>query len=292
MSLHRLTILTLLCLVPSLGAVAAAEPKQVVLVAGKPSHPPGAHEFNAGVRLLARCLESVPEVQTTVHLNGWPTAADAFESADAIVLYMDGYGGHELIQHDRLEQIGPLMQRGVGLACLHYAVEVPKDDGGPELLEWIGGYYERGFSTNPHWTAQLKLDKEHPITRGVQPDAIEDEWYFNMRFRPDLSGVVSILRATPDDAVRQDRRNTETTRAQLGREETLAWAYQRPDGGRGFGFTGGHFHANWGNDNVRRLVLNAIVWTAGAEVPAGGVQSTVTEQQLQQNLDPKPARTR
>ena len=43
---------------------------------------------------------------------------------------------------------------------------------------------------------------------------------------------------------------------------------ERPDGGRGFGFTGGHFHRNWGDPNFRKLVLNAILWTAGLDVPS------------------------
>ncbi len=56
--------------------------------------------------------------------------------------------------------------------------------------------------------------------------------------------------------------------------QVVAWAVQRADGGRGFAYTGGHFHKNWANENYRRLVLNALLWTAGVEVPAGGVRST------------------
>jgi hypothetical protein len=67
----------------------------------------------------------------------------------------------------------------------------------------------------------------------------------------------------------------------------MAWAFERADGGRGFGFTGAHFHKNWGNDDFRKLVLNAILWTAKAEIPATGVQSTVTEEDLNKNLDRK-----
>ena len=67
------------------------------------------------------------------------------------------------------------------------------------------------------------------------------------------------------------------------------WATERADGGRGFGFTGGHFHLNWGNDQQWKLMLNALVWLAKAEVPKAGVESSVTESELMQNLDPKPA---
>jgi hypothetical protein len=65
------------------------------------------------------------------------------------------------------------------------------------------------------------------------------------------------------------------------------WVYERPNGARGFGFTGGHFHDNWGQDDFRRVVLNSIVWMAKGTIPAGGIQTTVSKEDLDQNLDPK-----
>nr|MDH4453499.1 hypothetical protein [Verrucomicrobiota bacterium] len=53
----------------------AAEKKNIVLIAGKQSHGPGAHEHNAGVQLFAKCLQAaVPDlVEVKVHLNAeWP----------------------------------------------------------------------------------------------------------------------------------------------------------------------------------------------------------------------------
>lgn len=67
----------------------------------------------------------------------------------------------------------------------------------------------------------------------------------------------------------------------------MMWAVERPEGGRGFGFTGGHFHDNWGNDPFRKVVLNALLWIAKAEVPSDGVDSKVSPDQLNANLDPK-----
>jgi hypothetical protein len=69
--------------------------------------------------------------------------------------------------------------------------------------------------------------------------------------------------------------------------EVVAWTVVRPDGGRGFGFTGGHRHVNWGNDNFRKLVLNALLWTAKAEVPSDGVASSIEPEELTKNLDKK-----
>ena len=65
------------------------------------------------------------------------------------------------------------------------------------------------------------------------------------------------------------------------------WVLQRPDGGRGFGFTGGHYHKNWNDPDFRKVVLNALVWIAKAEVPANGIESSVSAELLRANLDPK-----
>jgi len=75
--------------------------------------------------------------------------------------------------------------------------------------------------------------------------------------------------------------------ADSGREEAMLWVVERPDGGRGFGFTGGHFHMNWGNDSFRKIILNTLNWVSKNDVPVNGIESKVTEWELAQNLDPK-----
>ncbi|MEX0979201.1 MAG: family 16 glycoside hydrolase [Pirellulales bacterium] len=257
--------------------------KKIVMVAGTPSHGKGAHEFNAGTMILKRCLDAVPAVVATAYYNGWPADPTAFDNADAILLYMDGGSGHPLIKRNRLAEIDQLIERGVGLCCAHYAVEVPKEKGGPDLTKWIGGYYETGYSINPHWDAKFAELPGHPVTRGVEPFTINDEWYYNIRFPEGASGIRPLLVATPPDSTRR----TEAAKSQPGRAEVVAWAIERADGGRGFGFTGGHNHANWGHDDFRKLILNALLWTAQAEVPDHGVASEVTDDELKQHLDPK-----
>ncbi len=270
----------------------AADTAKIVLVAGRPSHGPGDHEFNAGCKLLAKCLAEVPGVDPVVVAGGWPQDESVFDGARTLVFFMDGGGGHPIIKNDHLETIQKLMDKGVGLVCLHYAVEVPKGKPGDKFLDWIGGYYEGGFSTNPHWTAEIIKIPDHPITRGVKPFAVRDEWYFNMRFRPEMKGVTPLLVAKPDDKTRQGVSASPRGPYQhivdaKGRDEVLAWAVERPDGGRGFGFTGAHAHKNWGDPNFRKLVLNAILWTAKLDVPPEGVESKVSDDELKQNLDPK-----
>jgi hypothetical protein len=44
---------------------------------------------------------------------------------------------------------------------------------------------------------------------------------------------------------------------------------------------------NWGDAYFRTLILNALVWTAGGDVPPEGIASTLEPEDLKQNLDPK-----
>ena len=269
---------------------------KIVFVAGSPSHGRGEHEHRAGCLLLQSCLANVRGVTTVVYSNGWPADPNAFEGTSAIVVYSDGGGGHPLLQAEHLQTVGALMNKGMGLACIHYAVEPTKEKGEKEFLDWIGGAFEPDWSVNPHWTADYKNLPKHPITRGVKPFALNDEWYFHMRFRDGMKKVTPILTAvpTPYTMNRKDgpHEGNPTVREAVakGEPQHMAWAAQRPGGGRGFGFTGAHFHRNWGNDDFRKLVLNAILWVAKADVPKDGVKSTVTPEQLQANLDPKPGK--
>ena len=230
------------------------------------------------------------------HNGGWPDSEKAFEGADGIFLYADGGNGHPFIQGNHLSIIGDSMKRGVGLMCAHFAVEVPKDKGGKELCSVSGSAATTRdqFSCNPMWVPDLQgVPGTRRITRGVKPFAIEDEWYFNMRFRPEMKGVTTILSAKPSDATRDGpyvypRGPYKHIQEAKGRAETMMWAVERSDGGRGVGFPGGHFHKNWADDNFRKVVvLNAAVWICKADVPKDGIESKVTDEEIKDNLDPK-----
>jgi len=280
--------------------------KKVVFVAGSPSHGYMSHEHNAGCLLLADRLNRAREEQglpviATVYRNGWPKDPTAFDNVDTVVSYCDGGGRHYL--NDRLAEFDELMSQGVGLVCIHYAVETEIGEPGDHFLKWLGGYFEPHWSVNPHWTADFDDLPDHEITRGVNPFEIRDEWYYHMRFVPDMKGVTPILTDRPprESLNRKDGHhsgNPFVREAVLQRKEPqhVAWAYQRPGGGRGFGFTGGHFHKNWQHDDFRKIVLNAIVWSAGLEVPTDGVKSaTPSDEEMEANQDepkPQPKQTR
>jgi len=261
----------LIALAVLLASVALAAPAKIVLIAGPRSHAPRTHEYNASVMLLAKWLNQNGVKDTVVVTGGWPQDETVFNGARAVVFYMDGGEPHPLLIGDRLEKVDALAKKGVGLAFLHYAVELPKDRGGEKLLDWIGGYYERPYSQNPMNDAVLKQESpKHPISRGWKGFALRDEWYFRIRFTPGDKRVTPILSAMlpPKEPQR----------------EVLAWACQRKDGGRGFGFTGLHFHKNWANDDFRRMLVNAVLWTAKVKVPKAGAKCDFDPADLEKNL--------
>jgi type 1 glutamine amidotransferase len=255
---------------------------KIVLVAGRASHGPGDHEFFAGCAVLMKLLKQTPGVFPVMARDGWPKNPRTFENARSVVFYMDGGNGHPILQKEHRDVVQKLLDGGAGFVNLHYAVEYPKSQS-DHVLAWLGGYYETGFSTNPHWKAEFKSFPDHPIARGLKPWTIQDEWYFNIRFAPESKQVVPILKATPPDAARR----TAEAKKFPGREEVLAWAFERAGGGRSFGFTGGHVHKNWGDENFRRAVVNAVLWTAKLEVPKDGAKVDLDPAELDRNLDRK-----
>jgi type 1 glutamine amidotransferase len=257
-------------------SVCAAPPTKIVLIAGTQSHGFGDHEYRAGCVLLAKFLKQNGVANPVVITGGWPESDLVFEGASAVVLFSDGGTAHPMMKDaKRLDTIAALMRKGVGLACLHYAVEVPKDPAGPLFLDWIGGYYERPYSTNPFSNADLvQASPDHPISRGWKNFHLRDEWYYRIRFQPGDQRVTPIL--------------TSMLPPKEPNREVLAWATQREDGGRGFGFTGLHPHRNWGVPEFRRLLVNAVLWTAKVDIPEPGARCDLEPDDLTSNFFVQP----
>ena len=278
--------------------------KRIVLIAGRPSHPPGMHEFRAGCMLLQKALSGMSGVTVDLYTNGWPSktvdgaAVDdnaALDGADAVFIYADGGKGHPAIQRDHIQVLDALAAKGVGLGFGHYGVEVPAGEPGEAMQRWNAGYYETNFSVNPMWAPKFDSFTNHPVARGVTPFSNHDEWYFNMRWSSDpsiMKRVTPILTAKPSDDVRKGPYVSPQGPyphiiADAGKVETMMWVYERSNGGRSFGFTGGHTHTNWGDASQRKVVLNALLWIAKVDVPARGVEDAITPADLTVNLDDK-----
>lgn len=274
---NSLLIIALVCLISACAPVGAEDAK-VLFLAGPDSHKWGMHEHHADARVLAKALNnSGLGISAVVFEDSWPDDESAFEGVKAVVVCCDGQKHHLLNGH--AEEMAALSEKGVGLVAIHYALEATEDGLQEKFLDWIGGYFEVNWSVNPAWLAKDLLLGEHPTTRGVKAFELEDEWHYHMRFRPGMKGVTPVLSALPpmDSLAEKDgpRNGNPALREELkqGKLQHLAWAAVNEHGGRGFGFTGAHFHKNWSHDDFRKLVLNGIVWAAGLEVPKKGVSS-------------------
>ena len=285
MKILQLLLVSLLFLT---GYSPAQTKTKIVLVAGKDSHGHGDHEFRAGCNLFKKKLDEVmgDKLDVVVVEEDWPDNDKVFEGAAAIVIYSDGLGRHPLVKgKNRYEFIDKLTAKGVGIAFMHFACDVPPGKQGDFFKKWVGGHYETRYSTNPHWVCHSILNKEHPVCNGVGKFSLMDEWYFNIRF-DEANKHKFVLKGIPD----KEARSGKSTHPRgpykhivenEGREEILFWTLEREDGGRGFGFTGGHNHENWQNDDLRKLILNGILWIAKVEIPKNGiVTSKVTDEEL------------
>jgi type 1 glutamine amidotransferase len=260
----------------------------ILLIAGEPSHGPGEHRFPDGCALLAEALNASGLPVSAGVSRGWPAEA-AFNAAQVIVLYSDGLEDH--VAEGKVEALRRHVRAGKGLAVLHFALEPSRGELSDFLLEAIGGRFEEGWSVNPVWKMEQPKLARHDVTRGVGAFAIDDEWYYHLRFRP---GVTPVLEALPSEStLGQDgpRSGNPAVRAALarGQLQTLGWVFEG-GGARTFGFTGGHYHRNWANDDFRKLVLNGIVWTAGVDVPPQGVPSKVEPMPRYPTIDESIAR--
>ena len=206
-----------------------------------------------------------------VHTNGWVDDDKTLDTADAVVFITSGSdrrkGDHPLLTGDRLALLDKQAKRGCGVGLIHWATFVPKDKAGDKVLDWVGGYFDYETGPKPRgWyskitttTAKVVPSSGHPAGRGLEPFDLKEEFYHHIKFREKDARLTPLLTAPiPGEG-----------------DQVVAWGVERADGGRGFGFTGGHFFANYEDDNFRRFVLNSLVWLAKAEVPAKGVASEV-----------------
>lgn len=252
----------------------AAEPTRVLFLVGPSSHPPGSHEVAAGARLLAYCLEYAENVKgfRTEIVTKWPDAS-TLDDVATVVFSGDRFPPAEMPDGPKImADLTMMMDRGCGLVCFHYATglnvdKLPEDRDHP-LLHWMGGYFATGKSTNRSIAKIFDATIEpgtgdHPVLRGWKGFSLRDEPYVKNYFGPNgMEKNVTSLATTmyPPEAPQK---------------ETVAWAVSRADGGRGVGVVMPHFYKNWQNDDLRTMIVNAVVWTAKREVPAEGVKTTL-----------------
>ena len=223
---------------------------KILFVTTKLDHPWQAHMYSAVTEMLAAEMNKQPDIEAIISPDfGWPRDEKIFDGIKGIVYYSGSAG--ELIIGQHGEAFAKLMQQGIGFTALHFATGASKLVG-DRYAEFTGGW----------WTLQ-------PDSLAIGPV----EWKFLTR-RPSyhLHGV---------QADHDERRNLPRTRRIFyesvpliqvhikDRDDVVAWAYERPGGGRSFATTLGHPWANWQNETFRHLVFNGIRWTVGlGDTPA------------------------
>ena len=259
----------------------AADTARILIVVGPTDHPSGTHEVAAGGRVMKHCLENManlPGVKVDL-FNEWPKDKAVRNAASTIVFIGDTFPPNRLPNAEQnLAELGALMERGCGIVCVHYATGLlgkdVKPDGDHPLLQWMGGYF--AHKSCQHHVSLAKIfpaatitptAPQHPVWRGCGEFTLNDEPYTNTYLGP----------ANAPRSARATVLATSLLPPDAPKPEAVSWCIERPDTGRGFAVVLPHFYRNWKLEDLRRYVLNGIVWSAKLEVPATGVQTTLPD---------------
>ncbi|HEY0864813.1 MAG TPA: cupin domain-containing protein [Lacunisphaera sp.] len=252
--------------------------KKIVLIGGKKSHGPGMHDFPNGIPYLAALLRAAPAfsgAEVLTYTTGFPDDLSVLQGASAVVLYFDGVQEKPapLLAPARVAALQKLMDAGAGLIALHQASTLPAGDQTVPLTDWLGAKRDGMFDRVTETATVRPATPAHPVAAGVTEVTYPDEFYPTLVFARSPGNLTPILTAhiAPTSGDSMPANAAPPPRA----DYVVAWAFERPAGGRAFGFTGLHYLNALALPQIRQLLVNAIAWTARMEVPAGGI--TVVE---------------
>lgn len=239
----------------------AAEPKRVLLIGqGPDGHPVGTHEFMQGVQFIEKLLAPYKgQIETTIVKadEPWAEGPALIDKADGIVFMVTQ--GAQWMQNDpeRFAALQRFCARQGALVGLHWSIGAKDEKFIAGQLALLGG--TRGGPQRKYKVIERDvhlIDPKHPVLAGMKDFTINDEWYYRLDLQPaSTPGFHPLFSVNLDD-----------------KDETVCWAWDRPDGGRSFGFVGLHFHKNWERIEYRRLVSQAILWSLKLPIPEGGLK--------------------
>jgi type 1 glutamine amidotransferase len=241
---------------------------KVLLVGKQPDHPFGTHMYLHTCNMLAKCLSLTEGIETIVS-DGWPRDATVLDGVSTIVVYASP-AAEFLLDAPHRNEVAALMQKGVGLVTIHWASSVRQDNFdrlGQTWLSYLGGTWVSNVGLHTGKSPLKQLRPDHPICRGWKEYELHDEYYLN----PTINGEATpLLQVTAN-----------------GKPVVVGWAYERPGGGRSFGTTLGHYFRNFQDERFRRMIVNAILWTAEVEIPESGARVNLSEHDLALPANPK-----
>jgi type 1 glutamine amidotransferase len=262
------TFLSILLSLTAASLTHADEPKKKLLLVGQgpDGHPVETHEYMAGVKVLAKCLAPVAGLEvTTVRADGpWKEGPELIDRADGVVMYLSEGAKWIQMESKRYAAFSNLAKRGGGIVVLHWAMGTREAEPIADFVKLAGGCH--GGPDRKYAVVETKLepsDAKHPILTGIGTFSAKDEFYYRLKLASPEKSVRPLLHATID-----------------GKKEMVAWAWDRPEKGRSFGFSGLHYHAGWKLPEYRRLVSQGILWTLRMPIPREGLAVEVKEEDL------------
>jgi hypothetical protein len=254
----RLALVLLPCALLAVNTYAA--PKRLLLVGqGPDGHPAGSHEFMAGVAEVETLLKPfAAEIQTTISKadEPWPEGPELLDKADGVLLLVTQGARWMQTDANRFAALKRLAARKGAIIALHWSIGAHDEQYIQGQLALLGG--TRGGPQRKYKVIENDVqlaETPHPILRGLASFRIKDEFYYRLDLVPASPAFHPLLKTNLD-----------------GNDETICWAWERPDGGRSFVYVGLHFHANWQRPEYRRLVAQGVLWCLDIAIPADGVK--------------------
>jgi type 1 glutamine amidotransferase len=239
-------------------------PKKLLLLSqGPDGHPPQTHEYAAGLKILHQLLSKTSKLEVTVVKadEPWRDGPELLAKADGAVLFLSE--GAKWLSNDpkRLAAFQDLAKRGGGLTCLHWAMGTRDAKNISAFVDLFGACHGGPDRKYKVLATDVHVQADTPIANGLKDFTARDEFYYFLKTAKVGSRkqhLQPVLLADID-----------------GNREMVAWAYERPGGGRSFGFSGLHFHENWRLPEYRRLVTQGVLWTMNLPIPDKGVDVEV-----------------
>lgn len=239
-------------------------PKKLLLLSqGPDGHPPETHEYDAGLKILQKLLAKSQKLDVTIVKadEPWRDGPELLAKADGAVLFLSE--GAKWLSNDpkRLAAFRDLAKRGGGLTCLHWAMGTRDAKNIAAFVDLFGACHGGPDRKHKVLATDVHFQSDLPIANGLKDFKVRDEFYYSLKIAKHGSRkqyLTPILLADID-----------------GNREMVAWGYERPGGGRSFGFSGLHFHENWRLPEYRRLVTQGVLWTMNLPIPEMGVNVEV-----------------
>lgn len=245
---------------------ASNRPRQLLLLGqGPDGHKPESHEFFAGLKILKKCLDRVDGLESKIVDAGepWRDGSAQIDRADGVVLFLAE--GAKWIHQDeaRLAALKRLAARQGAITGLHWGIGAKDAKYVAEYVSLVGACH--GGPDRKYAVVELRTEiatAMHPVMTQVEPVVVEDEFYYRLKIAQSQA-VVPLLRVPIE-----------------GESHMVAWAWERADQGRSFGFSGLHFHRNWQHEAYRRMIVQGVVWTMGLPIPEQGLDVEINPEDL------------